>query len=291
MLDRLSSAAVVVHLNIDKPETKPLSKRYHVGGIPTVVVIDPQGAEVDRIIGYDDDRSAWLKTLLASMYGIDTIKDMEARFREKADVTLAHDVAQKYLDRGDGEDALVWVTKARELKPDAGTQAKLTLIQGQAQLITDPTRGAEALLKLATTPGDPLAGEAFQSLSAHYKRQARNATSVEEKQKAKAARLDVYHKVVAAQPDNPDVLSDYAWYCAGEEIELGKALAAAKKAVELKPKDTDALAVLAEVTFKSGKPGEALEIVDRAIALNPDDDFLKREKAKFTQAAEGKPKA
>ena len=288
MLDRLAPAAVLVHLNIDKPETKPISKRYHVGGIPTVVILSPEGAEVDRIIGYDDDRSAWLKTLLASMYGIDTIQDLEARFAKKADLLLAHDVAQKYLDRGDGADALVWVKKARELGPDAGTEAKLTLIQGQALLFTDPAAGADTLMKLATTPGSPLAVDAFQSLSVFYMRQARNATSVEEKQKAKAARLDVYHKVMAAQPDNPDVLADYAWYCAGEEIELDKALAAATKAVELKPKDTDALATLAEVTFKSGKPAEALEILNRALALDPDSDFLKREKEKFSKPASGK---
>ena len=66
-----------------------------------MVVIDSQGQEVDRIIGYDD-RSAWLKTLLAYLYGIDTIQDMRDRFEVKPDVVMAHDLAQKYLDRGDG---------------------------------------------------------------------------------------------------------------------------------------------------------------------------------------------
>jgi tetratricopeptide (TPR) repeat protein len=113
---------------------------------------------------------------------------------------------------------------------------------------------------------------------------------VEEKQRAKEARLEVYHKVVAAQPDNAGVLADYAWYCAGEEIELDKALAAAKKAVELKPKDTDALATLAEVTFKSGKPAEAVDLVDRALLLSPGDDFLKQEREKFSKALQGEPK-
>src|SRR5512135_291810 len=118
MLDRLSQTAVMIHLNIDKADTKPISKRFHLGGIPTVVVMDPKGQEVDRIIGYDDDRSAWLKTLLASMYGIDTIDDLQARYGAKPDLDLAHTLAQKYLDRGDAVGALAWVDKARGLKPD-----------------------------------------------------------------------------------------------------------------------------------------------------------------------------
>ena len=219
-MNRLSQTAIFAHMNTGEAATKPLAKRYHLGGIPTVVVIAPQGQEVDRIIGYDDDRSAWLKTLLASLYGIDTIQDFQERYEAKPGSAMAHDLARKYLDRGDGASALAWVDKARAFKPDSGTGNKLTLIQGQAWLITDPANGAEALMGLATTPDNALGIEAFQALSAHYKRQARNATDPDEKKKAKASRLDVFHKVVAARPAEPDVLSEYACYCAAEGIEL-----------------------------------------------------------------------
>lgn len=290
MLDRLSQTAVMIHLNIDKAETKPVSKQFHLGGIPTVVVMNPKGQEVDRIIGYDDDRSAWLKTLLASMFGIDTIDDLQARYAGKPDLNLAHTLAQKSLDRGDAANALAWVDKARSLKPDKETDAKLALIQGEAWLTTDPAKGIEALLGLATTPASPLATDAFETLSAHYMRQARNATSVEEKRAAKAARLDVFHKVMAAQPSNPDVLTDYAYYCLGEGIELDGALAAARKASEVRKEDTDTLGILAEAYLKNGKKEEALKTIDHALTLNPDDDFLRRQKEKIVgpPAGEGK---
>lgn len=281
MLDRLSQTAVMIHLNIDKAETKPISKQFHLGGIPTVVVMDPKGQEVDRIIGYDDDRSAWLKTLLASLYGIDTIDDLQARYGAKPDLDLAHTLAQKYLDRGDAVGALAWVDKARTLKPDKDTDVKLALIQGEAWLTTDPAKGTETLLGLATTPDSPLATDAFETLSAHYKSRARNATSLEEKQAAKAARLDVFHKVVAAQPSNPDVLTDYAYYCLGEGIELDRALAAAQKASEVRKDDTDTLGILAEAYLKNGKKEQALETIDHALTLKPDDAFLKRQKEKI----------
>lgn len=271
----------MLRLNTDKAETKPISKQFHLGGIPTVVVLDPNGAEVDRIIGYDNDRSAWLKTLLASLYGIDTIQDLQERYASNADVKLAFELAQKYLDRGDGANCLVWVERTRGFKPDAEKDSKLTLMQGQAWLMTDPPKGAEALMKLAVTPDSPLALDAFQSLSVFYKRQARNATSPEEKQKAKAARLDVYHKVLDARPNDPDVLSDYAWYCAGEGIELDTALKAAQKAVELKPAESDNVATLAEVYFKMGRKGDAVKAIDKAIAQKPEEEYYREQKDKF----------
>jgi len=276
-------------MNIDTPETKPISKKYHLGGIPTVIVFDAKGGEVDRIIGYDDDRSAWLKTLLAYLYGIDTVDDMQGRYATKADLTLAHELAQKYLDRGDGTASLGWVEKARTLKPDAPTETKLALIQGQSWLLTDPPRGAEALLRFAMTEDNAEGMEAFHALSGFYKRQARNATAPEEKQKAKASRLEVFHSMVAARPLNPDVLSEYAWYCAGEGIELDKALAAAQKAAEMKKDDAETISVLAEVYFKSGKKDEALRAIARAIALDGEETVYKEQKEKFSQKDEAKP--
>ena len=287
-MDRLSKVAVIVRLNTDKAETKPISKQFHLGGIPTVVVLDPNGLEVDRIIGYDDDRSAWLKTLLAYLYGIDTIQDMQGRYASKADMKLARELAQKYLDRGDGANCLVWVDKTRTFKPDAEAEGKLTLMQGQAWLITDPPRGAEALIKVAVTPESPMALDAFQSLSVFYKRQARNATSPEEKQKAKAARLDVYHKVVAARPSDADVLSDYAWYCAAEGIELDQALKAAQKAVELKPAEADNYATLAEVYFKMGRKDDAVRTIEKAITQKPEEEYYREQKEKFLKGEASK---
>jgi len=277
-------------MNVDQAETKPLSKRFHVGGIPTVIVFDPKGQEVDRIIGYDDDRSAWLKTLLAYLYGIDTIEDLQNRYAAKAELATAHVLAQKYLDRGDGASSLSWVEKARTFKADEKTDTDLTLIQGQALLFTDPPKGTQALMLLAIGQDGSAGLDAFHALSAFYKRQARNATSPEEKQKAKDARLDVFHKVMAAHPSNPDILSEYAWYCAADGIELDKALAAAQKAAELKKDDAETLSVLAEVSFKAGKKDEALKAIDRAIQLNGEESFYKEQRDKISGKDEPKPK-
>jgi tetratricopeptide (TPR) repeat protein len=280
----------MMHLNVDDAATKPISKQYHVGGIPCVIVFDAKGQEVDRIIGYDNDRSAWLKTLLASLYGIDTIDDLQNQYAAKPSLEMAHTLAQKYLDRGDGQNALLWVDKARTQKPDDKTESQLALIQGQSWLITDPPKGIDALMGLAVKADGPDGIEAFEAVSAYYKRKARNATSPEEKAAAKASRLEVFHKVVAAHPENPDILSEYAWFCTGDGIELDKALAAAQKATELKKDDAETYSVLAEVNFKAGKKEAALAAIDKAIQLGPDESFYKEQKEKFTKTDEAKPK-
>lgn len=288
-MTRLSQTAILVHMNTDEAATKPLAKQYHLGGIPTIVVMGSQGQETDRIIGYDGDRSAWLKTLLASLYGIDTIQDFQERYEAKPQLAMAHELAQKYLDRGDGASALVWVDKARTFNPDSETGNKLTLIQGQSWLITDPAKGAEALLTLATTPDNALGMDAFQAVSAFYKRQARNATDPDEKKRAKASRLEVFHKVVAARPLDPDVLSEYAWYCAAEGIELEKALSSAQKAADLRKDDAETLSVLAEVAFKANNLDLALKSIGRAIELSPEESVYKEQKEKFSKKDEPKP--
>src|SRR5437870_11168040 len=45
-------AFVNVHVNAGEGDGKDVSKRYHVRGLPTLVVLDAKGDEVDRIVGY-----------------------------------------------------------------------------------------------------------------------------------------------------------------------------------------------------------------------------------------------
>ena len=121
---------------------------------------------------------------------------------------------------GTGASALVWVDKSRALKPDSGTSNKLTLIQGQAWLITDPAKGTE----------DPPSGwPRHRQRTGHrslpgpvrlYKRQARNASEPEEKKRPRRPGWTSSTRRRRPNPTSADVLSEYAWYCAAEGIEL-----------------------------------------------------------------------
>lgn len=53
---------VVARVDVDTPESWPLKDRYHVGGYPTLIAVDQDGAELDRTVGYTTEAAflAWL---------------------------------------------------------------------------------------------------------------------------------------------------------------------------------------------------------------------------------------
>lgn len=51
--DDLLSRFEVVAVDVDDPSSWAVKDRYGVGGYPTLLVADPEGVEVDRLVGYD----------------------------------------------------------------------------------------------------------------------------------------------------------------------------------------------------------------------------------------------
>ena len=55
----------LVTVDVDRPDSWTLKDRYHVGGYPTLVAIDPDGHELSRVVGYDSEGPlvAWLEAV------------------------------------------------------------------------------------------------------------------------------------------------------------------------------------------------------------------------------------
>ncbi len=290
-MDRFDRNVVWYRANVDLPDNKPLLKSYHVTGIPTTVVLDTKGAEVDRIIGLNG-RSEWLKTLLGYLYGVDTLQDYLDRAGTAPTVAEGVTIAQKYLDRGEPKESLVWVDKARALKPGPDGKATQTLrfIEAQAWLTTDAPKGIEALTVVATDAKDPNAAEAFSTLSGHYRREVKNAKDVAAKRKAEDSLMALYHKLLPAHQDDAQFLNDYAWHCAELGVELDQALTAGQRAAELGKQDPGILDTVAEVYYKMGKSDQAVGTIDRALKQKPGDSYLEGQRAKFLKAGGSKDK-
>jgi uncharacterized Ntn-hydrolase superfamily protein len=76
-------------------------------------------------------------------------------------------------------------------------------------------------------------------------------------------------------------LNALAWYCATADMYLEESLEAARRAVELEPENSGILDTLAEVYFRLGRVDEALSTIDRALAIDPEDDYLKSQRERF----------
>jgi uncharacterized Ntn-hydrolase superfamily protein len=102
-----------------------------------------------------------------------------------------------------------------------------------------------------------------------------------------AARRELVHvgaalRVALANPDAAaSTLNALAWVSATADVFLDEALAAAERAVRLAPDDAGIIDTLAEVHFRRGDRDRAVEVIDRAIALDPEVAYYREQRARF----------
>jgi uncharacterized Ntn-hydrolase superfamily protein len=100
--------------------------------------------------------------------------------------------------------------------------------------------------------------------------------------KVERARVgEALHRALTRGEKDASNLNGLAWACATNDIYLEEALQAAERAAALEPKESGILDTLAEVHFRMGHPDKAIEVESRALALAPDDNYLKEQLARF----------
>ena len=92
-------------------------------------------------------------------------------------------------------------------------------------------------------------------------------------------------RALARGENDPSNLNGLAWTCATNEVFLPEALQAAERAASLEPKNTGILDTLAEVHFRMGNAAKAAEVGARALDIEPNDNYLKTQLARFRAGA------
>ena len=94
--------------------------------------------------------------------------------------------------------------------------------------------------------------------------------------------LNAYREMLSIFPDDPGALNSYAWRMAEIETNLEDALMKARKAVVLTANDPGKQAGIidteAEVLWKMKRFEEAIEIIERAITIDPDNQYYQDQK-------------
>jgi tetratricopeptide (TPR) repeat protein len=96
--------------------------------------------------------------------------------------------------------------------------------------------------------------------------------------------LPVYRRMAEVLDDDPQVLSEYAWYLSELGQELDVAESAARRAIELDPEYADAFDTLARILYLQGHLGEAVEAVERAIELDAGNALYRERRLEYVQA-------
>lgn len=95
---------------INGKEDTALKREYRVSAFPTLVMVDKNGDEVDRIVGYmPPDR--FLAKLRNYQKGIGTLADLLKKAQINPERPMFIEIAEKYKYREGSEDAAVWFRK------------------------------------------------------------------------------------------------------------------------------------------------------------------------------------
>ncbi len=107
-IDAFSKQYVLTKINAEVDTA--IATKYAISGYPTTVMLDKDGNEIDRIVGYmpADD---FLKTLSEYQQGIGTLADLLSKSEKEPTRQMSYDIADKYKYRGKLADAKVWYDK------------------------------------------------------------------------------------------------------------------------------------------------------------------------------------
>ncbi len=95
---------------VNGKEDTLLTQQHHVMFYPTLIMVDKNGDEVDRIVGYMEPDSLLIK-VRNYREGIGTLADLISRVKTDPDRSLSFEIAEKYHYRDQGEEAVTWYQK------------------------------------------------------------------------------------------------------------------------------------------------------------------------------------
>lgn len=88
----------------------------------------------------------------------------------------------------------------------------------------------------------------------------------------------VFEKQCAADPGNPEPHNNLAWLCAVARRRLDDGLKHIELALRVLPRSAPLLDTKAELLFQTGKTNEALALIEKAIELDPQMEYLKKQR-------------
>ena len=207
-----------------------------------------------------------------------TLSDYLTRYKKgeiSADIIAA--IAIKYEDRKENDKAVEFYSILIKDYPDPSSEYYK---KGKFFLASNEfINGNENALKdyVSNNPNSPFHFDAYRKIVYHY-------ADTEQKEKE----LSTYKEMLLIFPDDPGELNSYAWRMAEIETNLEDALIKVRIAVELTAYNPNRQAGIidteAEVLWKLKRYDEAIEAIDRSLAIDPESQYYKDQKEKFIES-------
>jgi tetratricopeptide (TPR) repeat protein len=246
---------------------------------PTVLFFDSKGEEIDRICGWSGDKEDYFQQILDYVSGKNTLGNILNEIeKDSNDVKLNYQLAMKYVSRWEGEHSKPYFERILALDPEDKygyqEETKCYLAVYEIRFNKNPLPILNFLNK---SNNEELLELGYSNVIRFYNN---------EKNQEKL--LETFEKVVTLFSQNSSYLNQYAWYIYENKISdrYDRGIELARAAVEIKPESAGIWDTLSWLLFANGEINEAIECMEKAAELDPDQDYyrdnLKKMKASIT---------
>jgi thioredoxin-like negative regulator of GroEL len=277
----LEKRFVAIQVDGEKGEGPALRKRFHVVGYPTVLVLDANGREIDRLFDVSDPEP-FVSALEGFLRGAGTTGDLERRLAARPDdLQLRFDLGTRLALRGERERAVILLAdvvnadlhNARGLASRALlTMGKFLFLRGQNEPET-ARRLLEALVR--AYPRSPEVGAAVGALArALWRLGARDGA------------IALLEDAIRRDPRSGSGYNRLAWFHFQETADLEQALRVAERGLSVAPRDDSLWDSYAEFLSRANRREEARAAAEKALKLKPGDPYYRYQARRFGLAAQ-----
>ena len=269
---------VAVKVDGEEGDGPSVMRRYHVVGFPTLLVLRPDGTELDRVFGFQSGPDL-AGTLRGYREGQGTLEQRTTEARERPeDLELQAEVAMRTIVRGDMRAARPFVDRVVRGDRDnaRGLAAKVLFHVARYHWLRGEENWSGALRALQDLArrfpdASEIGGGSFAiDLAKALHRLHRDAEAL--------AALERY---VGQSPDESERYNTVAFFLYRERWALARAEGFARHGVAVGPGDASLWDTLAEVLAERHKIAEAIAAAERAQALEPAAPYYSLQLARF----------
>lgn len=251
------------------PVGDEIYKKFSVRATPTVMVVTPDGKEIDRVLGYDPPPTKFKDTLEKTYHGENTLLSLtQALEKDPSNVAVLARLLEKYRFNYAFEKMAEFAQKILA-QPEAAKQVMLPFGKDSTNVsayelarFAATYSGPEAVLEFATEfPNSSYLDEVFGDFW-------RSLLNKEQSEKAS----QVFDKLIANFPQNTALVGSYLTYCVRSKSNYDRGIELADRLYKAKDGkvDLDFGRAYAEILMEKGDAQKIEHLTQELIKNNPE---------------------
>lgn len=275
---KLLSDYIFARCNGEEGEGEKLFNQYKITAFPTLLILDSNGKELERLIDEIDEHKI-KKTLEQVKSGKSELDELAKKAdTNPKDIDLTFNVCMSYIFRADRDRSKKYCEKVlkADQKNEKGYASQVLLSLGKYLYfrgIKDYDLAAahlEQVIKLF--PESKEAKSAFIFLISSYIKGGKEGVAVMK-----------LRELLKKDPNSKEPYKTFAYVSWKNKWRIDQGIENAKKATDLDPSDDDAWDLLAELYFLKGNKVDAIRAIDEAIKLKPSEEYYKEQRERFSK--------